>query len=234
MVTIKIEKFEGPLILLLRLIEKEELDITQVSLVHITDQFIEYVSKITNIDPDEMADFLVVATKLLLIKSRALLPYLYPEEEKELEDLTKQLRMYKEFLEAKKKIEKIINNKKFMFAREFNRRAILSNINLFSPPKRITTVDFKKVFKELLARLKPSKKLEEKKLEPKISIEDKILEIKQMIINRIKISFNRFFTKSNSKTEIIVTFLAMLELIKKREVAVSQKKLFGEILISKE
>ncbi|PIV50964.1 hypothetical protein CO115_02460 [Candidatus Falkowbacteria bacterium CG_4_9_14_3_um_filter_36_9] len=234
MVTIKIEKFEGPLILLLRLIEKEELDITQVSLVHITDQFIEYVSKITNIDPDEMADFLVVATKLLLIKSRALLPYLYPEEEKELEDLTKQLRMYKEFLEAKKKIEKIINNKKFMFAREFNRRAILSNINLFSPPKRITTVDFKKVFKELLARLKPSEKLEEKKLEPKISIEDKILEIKQMIINRIKISFNRFFTKSNSKTEIIVTFLAMLELIKKREVAVSQKKLFGEILISKE
>ena len=121
-----------------------------------------------------------------------------------------------------------------MFAREFNRRAILSNINLFSPPKRITTVDFKKVFKELLARLKPSEKLEEKKLEPKISIEDKILEIKQMIINRIKISFNRFFTKSNSKTEIIVTFLAMLELIKKREVAVSQKKLFGEILISKE
>jgi len=234
MVTIKIEKFEGPLILLLRLIEKEELDITQVSLVHITDQFIEYVSKITNIEPDEMADFLVVATKLLLIKSRALLPYLYPEEEKELEDLTKQLRMYKEFLEAKKKIEKIINNKKFMFAREFNRRAILSNINLFSPPKRITTVDFKKVFKELLARLKPSEKLEEKKLEPKISIEDKILEIKQMIINRIKISFNRFFTKSNSKTEIIVTFLAMLELIKKREVAVSQKKLFGEILISKE
>jgi len=234
MVTIKIEKFEGPLILLLRLIEKEELDITQVSLVHITDQFIEYVSKITNIDPDEMADFLVVATKLLLIKSRALLPYLYPEEEKELEDLTKQLRMYKEFLEAKKKNEKIINNKKFMFAREFNRRAILSNINLFSPPKRITTVDFKKFFKELLARLKPSEKLEEKKLEPKISIEDKILEIKQMIINRIKISFNRFFTKSNSKTEIIVTFLAMLELIKKREVAVSQKKLFGEILISKE
>ena len=86
---IKIEKFEGPLSLLLKMIEQEELDITEINLAGIADQYIEYIKNNNNISPDNMADFLVIAAKLLFIKSKALLPYIYAEEEEDLEDLEK-------------------------------------------------------------------------------------------------------------------------------------------------
>jgi len=163
MIKIKLEKFEGPLGLLLQLIESEEMDITQISLAKIADQYVDYIKSLDQINPDEMADFLVVAAKLLLIKSRALLPYLYPEEEEEIDELGQQLKMYKEFLEASKKVEAIIKQEKFMFTREFSRKAVLANINymvgleagFFSPPKKLKANDLLTIFKDLLKRIKP-------------------------------------------------------------------------------
>lgn len=233
MLDIKINSFQGPLGLLLQLIEKEEMDITQVSLAKIADQYIEYINNSQNINPDEMADFLVVAARLLLIKSKALLPYLYPEEEEEIEELERQLRMYKEFIEAMTKIEKMIGKKKFMFAREFNRKAVLANINLFSPPKELKADDLKMIFSDLLGRIKPPEKLDEEKLEYKVNIEDKIRAIKDMLVQRMDFNFARIIKDAKSKTEMIVSFLAMLELIKQRDITVIQDKLFDEILISK-
>lgn len=111
MLQIKTEKFQGPLNLLLKLIEKEKLDITEVNLAKIANQYIEYIKKLTKIDPDDLADFLVVAAKLLLLKSKALLPYLCFEDEDETDELEKQLKMYKEFLQATEQIENIIKEK---------------------------------------------------------------------------------------------------------------------------
>src|SRR3989339_99764 len=158
---IKIEKFEGPLSLLLKMIEQEELDITEINLAGIADQYIEYIKNNNNISPDNMADFLVIAAKLLFIKSKALLPYIYAEEEEDLEDLEKQLKMYKEFLEAAKKIEKMLGKKKFMFAREFNRKVALANTHSFSPPKKLQISDILETFKDLLLRIKPAEKHQE-------------------------------------------------------------------------
>lgn len=233
MMEIKIEKFEGPLGLLLKLIEQEELDITQISLAKIADQYIEYIKNTEKISPDDLAEFLVVAARLLLIKSRALLPFLYPEEEEEIEELEQQLKMYKEFVEASKGVLKMIGKKKFMFVREFNRKAVLASANLFSPPKNLKTEDLRMVFGDLLTRIKPMEKLEEKVLEEKINIEDKILSIQKMIIDRIEISFNKFLENAKTKTEVIVSFLAMLELVKQRDILASQNSLFEDILISK-
>ncbi len=233
MLNVKVNSFQGPLGLLLRIVEKEEMDITQVSLAKIADQYIGYINEKANINPDEMADFLVVAARLLLIKSKALLPYLFPEEEEEIEELERQLKMYKEFLEAMKKVEKMIGKKKFMFAREFNRKAIMTNINLFSPPKNLEADDLKMVFQDLLGRVKPPEKLEEEKLEREINIEDTIKSIRQTLLNKIKVNFSKIAKTAESKTEIIVIFLAMLELIKQRDIAVSQEGLFDEIVISK-
>ena len=101
--TIKIQKFEGPLDLLLQLIEQEELDITEISLAHITEQYLEYLATIEELYPDELADFLVVATKLLLIKSHMLLPELTLEDEDE-ESLTRQLQLYKKYVEAARRL----------------------------------------------------------------------------------------------------------------------------------
>ena len=233
MIQIKIEKFEGPLGLLLSLIEKEELDITEICLAKVADQYIQYIKLAININPDEMADFLVVAAKLLLIKSKALLPYLFPEEEKEIEEFELQLKMYKEFIEATKKIEKMIGKKKFMFAREFNRQAILANAHLFSPPKNLKASDLLMIFSDLIIRLVPMEKLEEETLEHKINIEEKILAIEQMLIEKIKFSFNKMMASAKNKTEIIVSFLAMLELIKQKTIIAEQGDLFTEIMVNR-
>lgn len=231
---IKVEQFEGPLGLLLKLIEKEEMDITQISLGKIADQYIEYIKNSEKINPEEMADFLVVASKLLLIKSRALLPYLYPEEEEEIEELEQQLRMYKEFLEAMKKVEKMIGKKKFMFAREFNRRAVLNSAKLFSPPKKLTANDLRTVLEELVEKIRPfEEKLEEKLMEKKVSIEEKIFNIQKMLIDRIKMNFKQVLESAENKTEVIVSFLALLELIKQREIVADQGDLFSDIMISR-
>lgn len=230
---IKTEKFEGPLGLLLQLIEKEEMDITEISLSKIADQYIEKIRSNQAIRPEEMADFLVVAAKLLLIKSKALLPYLYPEEKEEIEEFTQQLRMYKEFLDASKKIEKLIGKKKFMFPREFNRQAILASINFFSPPKNITAGNLAEIFAEIISRVKPVEELEERALEKTVNIEEKILAIQQLLVNRIKFNFEHILENAENKTEIIVSFLAMLELIKQRDIIVVQDDLFGTMEINK-
>ena len=229
----KIDKFEGPLGLLLQLIEKEEMDITQISLAKIADQYIEYIKSYKGIGPEELADFLVVAAKLLLIKSRALLPFLKGEAEEEIQEFEHQLKMYKEFLEAAKKIEAIIGKKRFSFAREFNRKAFLASANIFSPPKNLTSADLNTVFSEIIRNIRPAEKLEEKNLEQIVNIEDKILAIQQILLEKIKISFNHVLATAKNKTEIIVSFLALLELIKQRDVMVTQGDLFAEIEINR-
>jgi len=233
MIKIRLEKFEGPLSLLLKLIEQEEMDITQVSLANAANQFVEYIRQQGAINPEEMADFLVVAAKLLLIKSKALLPYLYPEEEEEIEELEQQLRMYKEFLEAAKEIQKMLGKKKFMFPREFNRKAVLSGLNIFSPPKKLDKDELGEVMAEIINRIKPVENLEEEILEYKINIEDKIMKIQNMLLDRIKMSFNKVLETAENKTEIIVSFLAVLELMRQREIVLEQDDLFGEITISR-
>lgn len=228
-----LDKFEGPLALLLQLIEKEEMDITEVSLAKVADQYVTYIREAKNIKPDEMADFLVVAARLLLIKSKALLPYLYPEEEEEISELEDQLKMYREFLEATKKIDSMLDKKTFMFPREFNRKAIMNSANSFSPPKNLQAEDMRNVFAEILMRLRPAEKLEEKTLEHLVNIEDKILSIQNMLLDRIKVSFNKVMASAKNKTEIVVSFLAILEMMRQREVTLVQDELFAEILIER-
>lgn len=230
----KIEKFDGPLSLLLQMIEQEELDITQISLAKIADQYIEYIRQAQNIDPEEMADFLVVAARLILIKSKALLPYLFPEEEEEIKEFENQLKMYQEFLAATKKVTAIIGKKRFMFQRPFNRKILFSGDNFFAPPKKLVAADLAMVFNDLIGRIRPAAvDLEERRLEPKINIDDKIAEIRSNLFERIKMRFSQILEAAKSKTEIIVSFLAMLELIKQKEVIVDQVELFGEIEINK-
>ncbi len=229
----KIDKFEGPLGLLLQLIERQELDITEISLAKIADQYIEYIRGYKGIGPEELADFLVVAAKLLLIKSRALLPFLKGEVEEEIEEFEHQLRMYKEFLEAAKKIESILGKKRFSFAREFNRQAFLANAHLFSPPKNLTAAELSAVFGEIIKSIRPVVRLEERNLEQIVNIEDKILAIQQILLEKIKVSFNHILAGAKNKTEIIVSFLAMLELIKQRDITVVQGGLFEEIEINR-
>lgn len=231
----KIDNFEGPLGLLLKIIEKEEMDITKISMAKIANQYVEYIKASDKINPDEMVDFLVIAAKLLLIKSRALLPFLHmDDEEEDIEELEAQLKMYKEFVNAAKKIEKIIGKKKFMFGRTFNRKAAMESTGVFAPPKNLKKENIRDVFSDIIGRIKPAEeKLETEKLDHKLSIDDKILSIQEMLLKKIKFSFNRIVKNASSKTEVIVSFLAMLELVKQRDLSVHQESLFSDMNIER-
>jgi len=231
MLNYKLEKFEGPLALLVKLIDKAELDITQVSLAMVADQYIAHLRSMTDLNPEDMADFLVVASRLLLIKAKALLPYLLPEEEQAIDEFEQQLRMYKEFLEASKKIEKMVAGKRFMFEREFNRKSMIANLEIFAPPTNLTTKDMAEIMREILKHLQVVvvEPLEEKFLASSISIEEKIKFIENSVLGKIRSRFSELISQATSKVEVIVSFLAMLELMKQRTINADQSELFAEI-----
>jgi segregation and condensation protein A len=231
MYKVRLEKFEGPLDLLLQLIEGQKLDITEVSLAQVADQYLEYLNQAQELNIDELADFLVIAAKLLYIKSKALLPSLDLGDD-DLKDLEKQLKIYKEYLDASKVINRMILAKRFSFVRE---RAIKSEEIIFNPPKNLALSKLKNIFEEILNDLKPIFELPRRTLEKTISIQEKIQYIKNLILSCIqnKSCFGAILKNVKSKTEIIVSFLALLELVKQRTIAVNQEELFKEITIEK-
>lgn len=233
MLNIRTEKFEGPLGLLLKLIEKEEMDITEISLAKIADQYIDYLNNSERLNPEETADFLVVASRLLLLKSKAILPYLLPEEEQEIAELERQIKIYQEFALAAKEVEKILVQRNFTFSRSFDLKNILAGSRIFSPPGKLKVADLAEALREFLGKIKPREKLEEKKLEITVTIEEKIAAIQKMLINRLKLSFGQLLSQTGNKTEAIVSFLALLELVKQRQVVVDQTDLFQDIFINK-
>lgn len=231
-------KFSGPLELLLSLIEREEMDITEIALAKIADEYIAYLKSSEQIDPEQVADFLVIAAKLLYIKSKALLPYLStPEEDDEIQELEHQLRMYKEFLEASKGLDKMLAKKKFSFIRDLGKsgkRRQLFVWQKFSPPKNLTKEMLREHFDYIVGFLTAAEQeLKEEVIEHKISIEEKIVFIQRKLMDRMSFTFNQVIEQAGNRTEIIVSFLALLELAKQRELEFEQDGLFSEIIINK-
>ncbi len=230
---IKTEQFDGPLDLLVQMIDNQKLDINDVSLGSIANQFVGHIKDNPNINPEEMANFLAVAAKLLLIKSRTLLPYLVrDDDEGEIKDFANQLKIYKDFLDASKKVEEILEGRKFMYAREFNKKMLAESI-IFYPPKNVNKKVLHNVFKEITGRLKIEDNIEEDAITKAISIEDKMSKIQDLLKKLNSLNFNSLLEKNITKIDIIVSFLAMLELMKQRTVVVEQGELFENISINK-
>lgn len=227
MYQVKTEKFEGPLGLLLQLIEERELDINQVSLAEVTDQYLGYLEHIEKRQPEDLADFLVVASKLIYIKSKNLLPSLAVEEDAE--ELERQLRIYKEYLEASKKIQKIISRKKFAYARD--KSPILEPV--FSPPPGLTAAKLYRAFAAVLGRIEPLIELPKQAIKRAISIKEKINQLRERILKEATLSFREFTRGARGKTEVIVSFLAVLELVKQRMIDARQPEMFQDITIEK-
>ncbi len=226
---IKIEKFEGPLDLLLQLIEEEEMDITQIALANVTDQYLGYLNDNTDIPTEELADFLVVAAKLLLIKSKSLLPSLEIDDE-EATDLENQLKMYKEYYDASKVLQQIINKKHFLFSRE---KPAVTMDKVFNPPQSLTTVKLHQLFADVLSELEPWVNLPTDVIKRTISIRERIANIRDMITREANISFKTLLKTAKDKTEVIVTFLALLELVKQKTISVVQNNIFEDIQVRK-
>ena len=229
MYDIKIEKFEGPLDLLLKLIEREELDITQVALLQVADQYIEHLKKLPEIPAEELADFLVVAARLLYLKSKMLLPLMHWGDEEEEGDLERRLRMYKEYVEAAKKVQAMLSEKRHTYVREKPPVSALG----FAPPKDFTGEKMAELFRDVLRRLIPVVKTPEGVIEKTVSIHEKIQRIHDLIARHSRLSFHHVLRDATTRSEIIVCFLALLEMVKQRHVTVKQSEYFGEIHLEK-
>lgn len=229
--TYKVEQFEGPLDLLLQMIQREELDITSVSLAAVAEQFVEYIEKNPdNISGEELTDFLVVATQLLLLKSQLLLPDAEMDDEMSPEALETQLKLYRRFVDAAKALQTKINRRDFLYGRS---KSPLQPEPRFSPPEGLKTGAMAEVMLQVIKRLEPIVILPESVMEKTVTLHQKMLDIHSMLKRSKGLSFRSLLTDSRSKIEKIVSFIALLELVKQEEVAVSQKRPFDDILISK-
>lgn len=227
MYNIKIKQFEGPLELLVELISKEELNITRISLAQVADQYLEYLEKNENIDLSKLADFLTVASKLILIKSKSLLPLLVlsDEEEEEIMDLEQQIIEYKKFKDASLKIGKIMESGEYSVSRE----SFLELKPVFSPPADIKVADLLNTYEEILSEIPIVEDIEEERVREVISLKKKIDSLKIFLRERVETSFDELIKGSKDKVEVIVSFLAMLEMVKQRIVVVEQEEMFYDI-----
>lgn len=231
---VRLAVFEGPLDLLLQLIERRQLDITSVALAQVAGQYLEYIGELPEVQPAVLSDFLVVAARLLLIKSRALLPQPVQPQEEEGEDdaeaLARQLIEYKLFKDAAAELRR----RDEAGLHSYVRSAPLDRGDLGLTPRLtldgVTLDDLTDALRAVLDRLAPGQEAEI--IAPILwSITDKIGVIQQALAANGKVSFHRLLADVRTRVEAIVTFLALLELIKARQVHVTQVATFGEILI---
>jgi segregation and condensation protein A len=228
---IKLEKFEGPLGLLLEVIEKRKLSINEVSLAEVTDQYIKYLKKLEGFPLEEVAGFVAIASTLLLIKSASLIPTLNISEEEagDIKDLERRLQIYAKIRNYAAILGQFFGDD-IMFGRE-----AFSGFNFgFLEPKGVTREKLRDVLKQIIANLPLKEILPEAVVKKTVSLEKRIEEIVSRIQHQIELSFSEAFTTGKKeKVEIIVSFLAVLELIKRGFVVVEQATLFENIRIKK-
>jgi segregation and condensation protein A len=237
-ISFRLDKFEGPLGLLLELIEARTLEISEISLAQVTDQYLAFLEEAQDIPPESLADFLVVASALLLIKSRSLLPsiQLSPEEEAEIQDLESSLKEYQRYRRASRHIKTLVEEGRHLYTRELwqNPQNIFREASGsfgFFPPRNISCAVLAKTLSqtvEALARyLQPFDKGVVKRV---ISIETKIKEILKRIEKKATATF-RELAGSGGKLDLILVFLAILFLFREKLVHISQDDTFGEIVV---
>lgn len=235
--TVKLEQFEGPLDLLLELIQKEKLEVTRISLAKVTDSYLEYLKQNLNITSENLSDFLVVAARLILIKSKALLPILEltPDEEESIADLEARLALYKKFKEVAEALGVRFSKREFNFSRKGFEGVWFDYTHhkkqSFFPPPDINTAVLEKAMSRILAEMPKTEKLAEECIKEVITLKEKMEQLKLSLEERIETSFKHLTKNAKDKTEVIVTFLAILELFKERIIHFEQSELFGEIKI---
>lgn len=240
--SVKLEVFEGPLDLLLHLIEKNKIDIYDIPIVMITEQYLDYIRQMETEDMNVMSEFLLMAATLLDIKCKMLLPMEINEDGEE-EDPRAEL------------VQKLLEYKMYKYMSfELKDRQFMAEKNLYKEPtipkevsKYQAPVDYSELLGDMnLKRLhlifKETIKRQEDKIDPvrsqfgqiekdEINLDEKTNYIQQYLLNNVRISFRDLLQKQHSKMEIIVTFLVVLELMKTGEVLIEQNDIFDDIII---
>ncbi len=227
---VRLEVFEGPLDLLLYLIKRDEVDIYDISLERITQQYLEFMDAFKVLDLDVAGEFVVMAANLIYIKSRSLLPASIqpPEEESEPEDprweLVRQLLEYKKFKEAAQHLHTREVERESLFGRLPERPEAVAE----RPLGDVSVFDLINAFNGILKRIDQREDLREI-FEERFTVSDKIELVMKLLSSGVPLQFSELFSGVASRTEIVVTFLALLELIRLKQVCAVQNEVFGEI-----
>ncbi|MFN8000021.1 MAG: segregation/condensation protein A [Acidobacteriota bacterium] len=224
---VKLEIFEGPLDLLLYLIKKDEIDINDIPVAHITAQYLGYLELMQELDIAVAGDFLVMASTLIYIKSKMLLP---PEPKAEGEsDLTEDPRaeLVERLLEYQKfkSAAQMLHSRGEIEAATYTRGALETDKH--NPEVSATVLDLLRVFREMLQRAVSQVQLEIQRDE--VTMSEKLAQIHDLLAAYDEINVRDVFARARSKRELILTFLAFLELVKETKIHLVQRELFGEI-----
>ncbi|GGK15339.1 segregation and condensation protein A [Caldalkalibacillus thermarum] len=242
MLQVKLESFEGPLDLLLHLIDKAEVDIYEISVSEIADQYVAYIRQMQELELEIASEFLVMACTLLAIKSKMLLPkkeeYTFqPMLDMELEEeydprleLIERLVQYRKYKQLASLLREEEAKRSQIYTRPAEDLSSFIDRDDINPVANVSLFDLVDALQEVL------KKKEEEPLSKverdEISVSERMKEIKACLERKKEITFDQLFEGKRTKTQIVVTFLALLELIKKNEVYCQQDRLFGKIKIS--
>jgi segregation and condensation protein A len=220
--------YQGPLDLLLQLIERAELDITKLALAQVTDQYLEYIHKLPELSAQDVSAFLVVAAKLIQIKSEALLPRppVREEGEEDLgEALARQLMEYRRY----KYVADFLSRQEEQGLQTFLRLAAPPKIEGVVDLSEISLDDLAEAAQSILYKLDHRSSLNSVVMPSTVTIRQKIRLIARLLRQKGRASFNILLNGARTRLEIVVTFLAILELMKQRIVQAKQAKTFGEI-----
>jgi len=225
---IKTPVFEGPLDVLLDLIEKRKLLINDISLAQVADDYIAYIKSFETLPVEHAADFVFVASTLVLIKSKSLLPTLplTPEEEGSIEDLERRLAEYKRIKELSLHIRNLFG-KNIIFERTPSR--VLAPV--FSPTDEVAHESILTSIQKILNALPKKQFMPQAVVAKVISLEEMMDKLTDRIKENIKMSFKDFVGGTKERVNIIVGFLALLELVKQGAIAVAQQENFEDIHI---
>ena len=226
---VKTHIFEGPLDTLLALIEKRKLFINDISLAEVADDYIAYIKSLDDFPIADSAHFILIASTLVLIKSKSLLPTLTlsPEEEQNIEDLEARLREYQKYKSLSRHLKE-----RFNINVEYLRQPSKEKIIVFAPDKNVSVNKIEETIRSIILQI-PKKEIVPKAIIKKvISLEEMMENLAKRITKNIKMSFKDFAgVGKTEKVNVIVSFLAMLELVKQGIIQVRQDKSFHDIEI---
>ena len=230
---IKTDIFEGPLDLLLSLVEKRKLFVNDISLSKVADEFIAYMNSIENFPMDESANFILIASTLLLIKSRSLLPTLdlTGEEEQSIEELQDRLRIYQDIKNLSEHIKE-----RFGVSIMFEKQGKSDIPVVFSPDASVTTDGVLEAIDRVLKKIPKKEILPKATVRKVISLEDMIERLTERVQKQLSVRWSDMYGKKQhitkeEKIDLVVGFLAILELVKQGIVMVKQDDMFEDIEI---
>lgn len=226
--SIKTDSYEGPFEVLLDLIEARKLLVNELTLANITEDFIQHVRAQTTFPVEETANFIQIAATLLLIKSKSLIPdlMLTEEEDADVEDLKRRLAAYEKIREASRELARLYGRSVMVQAGE---RPVEP---MFSPSNDLTKGGLAEALARVLSAREAVEELPEARVKPLVTIEEMMDQLAKRVQSAMTLSFKDFAGGTRERVEIIVSFLALLELVKQGAVAAEQFDTYGDIRIS--